>query len=140
VVQWGVIARRDETEDRAELGEAKLVAAGVVHFRIGGHVKLAEIEKVIFAANDPIRAGLRVVLFLDGYEARGYDGEGRKVFQTWALNNRDSIEAIWVLFSSPLIKMGANLVGVFTGGLVHSVAERAEFERELDAAIRRARG
>lgn len=116
------------TED---LGEVKRVAPGVISFQIGGYVRLAAIEQVIVAANAEIRLGRRVSLFLDGYTAVGYDGEGRKLFQTWALGNRDDIEGIWVLFSSPLIKMGASLVGAFTGASVVSLTDRHKFEQLL---------
>jgi hypothetical protein len=118
-----------------KLGEAELVVPGLVRCTIEGHVRLEAVERLIFTANDDIRRDLRVGLYIDAFGAVGYEAECRKVFQTWALRNRASIEGVWILYSSPLIKMGASLVSAYTGGLVHAISVRAQWEQVLARAL-----
>ncbi len=124
---------------RLGLGEADVIAPGLVHSRLAGYVRLSHSEKIIFAANEQIRKGYRALVFVDGDDVHGYEGDVRKVFQTWAKRNSRDIEGVWVLFRSPLVKMGLSLAHTFTNGLIRGFASPQEFERALELATKRAR-
>ena len=122
---------------RMGLNEAERVGPGLVHCRIAGYMRLTHLESAIFAANEEIRRGYRVRMFIDADDVHGYEGEARRVFQTWAKRNRDSIEGIWVLYRSPIVKMGVSLANAFTAGLIRGFASPEEFERAFATATRR---
>lgn len=124
---------------RMGFGEVDTVAPGLLHCRVAGYVRLEHVEPIIFAANEEIHKGYRPLLFIDGDDTHGYESEVRKVFQTWAKRNRTTIEAIVVLFRSPLVKMGLNLAQGFTGGVIRGCASTEEFDRMLSEATTRAR-
>jgi len=129
--------RATPSSARIALGEIVVVAPGVIHCRVPGYVRLDTLERIIAAADDQLRKGHRPRIFIDSAETYRYDIDVRKVFQDWVTNNRSKIEGIWVLYSSPLIKIGTSLASAFTGGAFHGYDEIEEFDRELDAAIKR---
>jgi hypothetical protein len=124
---------------RLGLGEADLIAPGLIHSRVAGYVRLGHIEPIIFAANEEIRKGCRVHIYIDGDDVHGYESDVRKVFQTWAKRNRAHIEGVWVLYRSPLVKMGVSLASAFTAGLIRGFASPEEFDRALETATKRGR-
>lgn len=124
---------------RLGLGEADLIAPGLVHSRIAGYVRLRHIEPIIFAANEEIRKGCRVHIYIDGDDVHGYEADVRKILQTWAKRNREHIEGIWILYRSPLLKMGVSLANAFTAGLIRGFASPEEFDRALELATKRGR-
>jgi hypothetical protein len=124
---------------RLGLGHADVIAPGLVHSRVAGYVRMQHVEPIIFAANSEIQKGYRVLVFVDGDDVHGYETEVRKVFQTWAKRNRASIQGVWVLFRSPLVKMGLNVASAFTGGLIRGYVSPEEFERAITDATRRAK-
>ncbi|MFO7563953.1 MAG: hypothetical protein R6X02_15005 [Enhygromyxa sp.] len=120
-------------------GEVELVAPGLLHCRVTGYVRLEHVEQIIFTANDQIRKGYRPHLFVDGDDVHGYDTEVRKLFQSWAGRNRADIEGVWVLFRSPLVKMGLSIASALTGGAIRGFADANEFDKALAEATRKAR-
>jgi len=124
---------------RMGMGEVETVASGLLHCRVAGYVRLAHAEPIIFAANNEIRRGFRPMVFVDADDVHGYEVQVRLVFQTWAQRNRDSIEGVWVLYRSALVKMGVGLAQAFTGGVIRGYGSTEEFDRALAEATTRAR-
>jgi hypothetical protein len=90
------------------------------------------------AGDEQIAKGYRVLLAIDADDVHGYKSEVRQVFQVWLRQNRGSVEKVWVLFRSPLLKMGVSLANAFTGGMVRSFSDPEEFDAELSKATRKA--
>jgi hypothetical protein len=124
---------------RRGTGEVEVVAPGLLHCRVTGYVRLEHVEQIIFTANEQIRKGYRPHLFIDGDDVHGYDTEVRKVFQTWASRNRADIVGVWVLFRSPLVKMGLSIASALTGGVIRGFDDSNEFDKALADATRLAR-
>lgn len=127
--------RATPSSARIALGEIVVVAPGVIHCRVPAYVRLDTLERIIAAADDQLRQGHRPRVFIDSAETERYDIDVRKVLQDWVLDNRTKIEGIWVLYSSPLIKIGTSLASAFTGGAFHGYDDIEKFDEELDAAI-----
>lgn len=104
-----------------------------------GYVRLEHVEQIIFTANDQIRKGYTPHLFVDGDDVHGYDTEVRKLFQTWAIRNRAQIVGVWVLFRSPLVKMGLSIAQALTGGAIRGFDDPNEFDKALADATGKAR-
>lgn len=130
--------RATPSSERIALGEIVVVAPGVVHCRVPKYVRVDTLERIIAAAEEQLQAGYRPRVFIDSAETERYDIEVRKVLQDWVTDNRTRLEGIWVLYSSPLIKIGTSLANAFTGGAFHGYDKIEEFDQELDAAIRNA--
>lgn len=124
---------------RIALGEIVVAAPGVIHCRVPAYVRLDTLQRILDAADDQLRQGHRPRVFIDSAETERYDIDVRKVLQDWVLENRNKIEGIWVLYSSPLIKIGTSLASAFTGGAFHGYDDIEKFDEELDAAISNAR-
>jgi hypothetical protein len=124
---------------RRGTGEVEVVAPGLLHCRVTGYVRLEHVEQIIFTANEQIRKGYRPHLFIDGDDVHGYDTEVRKVFQTWASRNRAEIVGVWVLFRSPLVKMGLSIASALTGGVIRGFDDSNEFDKALTEATQLAR-
>jgi hypothetical protein len=120
-------------------GEVDVIAPGLLQCRVTGYVRLEHVEQIIFTANDQIRKGYRPHLFIDGDDVHGYDTEVRKVFQTWATRNRAQIVGVWVLFRSPLVKMGLSIASALTGGVIRGFDDANEFDKALAEATHKAR-
>jgi hypothetical protein len=127
--------RATPSSARIALGEIVVVAPGVIHCRVPAYVRLDTLERIIAAADEQLRQGHRPRVFIDSAETERYDIDVRKVLQDWVLDNRTKIEGIWVLYSSPLIKIGTSLASAFTGGAFHGYDDIEKFDEELDAAI-----
>jgi hypothetical protein len=127
--------RATPSSARIALGEIVVVAPGVIHCRVPAYVRLDTLERIIAAADEQLRTGHRPRVFIDSAETERYDIEVRKVFQDWVTGNRSKIEGVWVLYSSPLIKIGTSLASAFTGGAFHGYDDIEKFDKELDAAI-----
>ncbi|HLT40005.1 MAG TPA: hypothetical protein VK034_27180 [Enhygromyxa sp.] len=123
---------------RVGKGEFDVIAPGLLHWRAAGYLRLEQIEPILFTANELIRNGYRPHLFIDGDDIEGYDTEVRKVFQGWALRNRAQIVGVWVLFRSPIVKMGLSIATAFTSGVVRGFGDADEFDQALTEATARA--
>jgi hypothetical protein len=124
---------------RLGLGEVDVITPGVIHVRLAGAVNLEHVEPIMRAADQQIARGYRVLIAIDADDVHGYKTEVRTVFQAWMRQHRHELEKVWVLFRSPLIKMGISMVNAFTGGMLRSFQTPEEFDAELGKATRRAR-
>jgi hypothetical protein len=123
---------------RLGLGEVDIITPGLIHVRLAGAIKPEHIEPIMAAGDEQIAKGYRVLLAIDADDVHGYKSEVRQVFQVWLRQNRGSVEKVWVLFRSPLLKMGVSLANAFTGGMVRSFSDPEEFDAELSKATRKA--
>ena len=124
---------------RLGLGEVDLIAPGVLHVRFAGSVQLEHIEPMMLAATEEIMKGNRVLLAIDADDVHAYKSEVRKIFQGWLRDAGYDVEAVWVLFRSPVIKMGISLVNSFVGGNITGYSDPEAFDEALEDATRRAR-
>ena len=67
------------------------------------------------------------VITVDGLTARA------------ALDIRPHADGVWMLYRSPVIKMGIGLMNAFTGDLIRGFTDPEEFDAELARVIREAR-
>lgn len=111
----------------------------MLHCRVTGYVRLEHVEPIIFTANEQMRKGYTPHIFIDGDEVHGYRTEVRKVFQSWAIRNRAQLVGVWVLFRSPLVKMGLSIASTLTGGVIRGFDDPNEFDKSLAEATRKAR-
>jgi hypothetical protein len=123
---------------RLGLGEVDIIKPGLLHVRLAGAIRPEHVEPIMAAGDEQIAKGYRVLLAIDADDVHGYKSEVRQVFQVWLRQNRSSIEKVWVLFRSPLLKMGVAMANAFTGGMLRSFADPEEFDAELSKATRRA--
>lgn len=124
---------------RLGLGEVDIITTGVIHVRLAGAVRVPHVEPILSAAEEQIASGSRVIIAIDADDVHGYKADVRKVFQAWLRRNKGDVEKVWVLFRSPLIKMGVGMVNAVTGGLIRAFSDPEEFDAELSKATRRAR-
>jgi hypothetical protein len=123
---------------RLGLGEVDVIAPGLLHARFVGRVRLEHLEPLMVAGDQAIAAGHRALIIIDADDVHAYDTEVRKAYQAWIRANRDHIESIWVLFRSPLIKMGLGLVNAVTNGALRGFSDPEEFETAVAEATARA--
>lgn len=123
---------------RLGLGEVDIIAPGLIHARFVGRVRLEHLEPVMTTGEQVIAGGHRLLVVIDADDVHAYDSECRKVFQTWIRHHRSELEGVWVLFRSPLIKMGISLVNAVTNGIIRGFSDPTEFEMELAEATARA--
>lgn len=123
---------------RLGLGEVDIITPGLIHVRLAGAIRPDHVEPIMRAGDEQIANGYRLLIAIDADDVHGYKSEVRQLFQEWLRNNRGSIEKVWVLFRSPLLKMGISLANAFTGGLVRSFSDPEEFDAELSKATRKA--
>lgn len=124
---------------RLGLGEVDVITPGIIHVRVAGALRVEHIEPIMRGAELQMARGYRVLVAIDADDVHGYKSDVRTVFQGWMRQNRGGIEKVWVLFRSPLIKMGVSMVNAFTGGMLRSFSSPEEFDAELSKASRRAR-
>jgi len=124
---------------RLGLGEVDILASGLLHVRLAGSLRLEHLEPMMFAAAEEIVKGNRVLLAIDADDVHAYKSEVRKIFQSWLRDIAPEIEGIWMLYRAPVMKMGIGLMNSFTGGLIRSFSDPAEFDAELSKATRQAK-
>jgi hypothetical protein len=124
---------------RLGLGEVDVIAPGLIHVRFAGKVKLEHLEPLMTAGEQAIANGYRVLIVIDADDVHAYQSECRKIFQVWIRQHDDHLEGVWVLFRSPLIKMGLGLVNAFTNGAVRGFSDPGEFDAAVAEATARAR-
>ena len=124
---------------RLGLGEVDVLAPGLLHVRLAGSLKLEHLEPMMFGVAEQIVQGHRVLLVIDADDVHAYKSEVRKIFQSWVRDIQPEIEAIWMLYRSPVMKMGISLMNSFTGGLIQSFSDPEEFDAEISKATRRAK-
>jgi hypothetical protein len=125
---------------RLGLGEVDIITPGIIHVRVAGAIRPEHIEPIIAAGDEQIASGSRVLIAIDADDVHGYKSEVRQIFQLWLRQNRTDVEKVWVLFRSPLLKMGISLANAFTGGMLRSFDDPEEFDAELSKATRKAQG
>jgi hypothetical protein len=122
---------------RLGLGEVDNIAPGLLHCRYAGRIRLEHVEPLMREGDRLIAEGYRLLVALDADDVHAYESEVRKVVQQWIADNRANLEGFWVLFRSPLVKMGLNVVNAFTGGALRGFTDPEAFDRELaEAAVR----
>lgn len=124
---------------RLGLGEVDVIAPGVLHVRVAGSIRLEHVEPIMAAGDVQIEQGRKVLIAIDADDVHAYKAEVRRDFQAWIFNNKAEIEAIWVLFRSPLVKMGIGLVNAVTGGKIRGFSDPEKFDAALAVAISEAR-
>lgn len=123
---------------RLGLGEVDIITSGIIHVRLAGALQPEHIDSIMRVGDEQIALGYRLLIAIDADDVHGYKTEVRTIMQAWLRQNRNSIEKVWVLFRSPLIKMGVGLANAFTGGMVRSFSDPEEFDAELSKATRKA--
>src|SRR5690606_3212928 len=103
---------------RLGLGEVDTVAPGMIHARFIGRIRLEHIEPLMAAGDQMLADHDRLLVVIDADDVHAYDTEVRKVFQGWIRDRRSRLEGIWVLYRSPLLKMGLGLINAATNGAV----------------------
>jgi hypothetical protein len=124
---------------RLGLGEVDVITPGVLHVRLFGAIRPEHIEPLMREGDEQIAMGYRVLITIDADDVHAYKAEVRKLFQVWLVENRSNIEAVWVLFRSPLLKMFVGATNTFTGGMLRSFADPEAFDAELSKATRKAK-
>ncbi|PRP91436.1 hypothetical protein ENSA5_55530 [Enhygromyxa salina] len=124
---------------RMGLGQVDVIAPGLIHCRLAGHVKAEHIQPVLDAGDEQIAAGFRVLLVIDADDVHAWKSEVRQIFQAWLVDNASCVEKAWVIYRSPIIKMGLRLMNAQTDGLVIGFDDPEAFDEAVDAATRRAR-
>jgi hypothetical protein len=132
-------APRARSSARLEIGEVVVVAPGLIQARFAGRICVATVEPLMSAVDEQIRQGYRPHLFVDVAESDEYDTDARTMFTNWLAGTRKQMKGVWVLYSSPLVKMGLWLARAFTDGAINGSDDAEEFDRVLDEAKQRAR-
>jgi hypothetical protein len=124
---------------RLGLGEVDIITPGLIHVRLAGAIRPEHIESIMRAGDEQIANGYRVLMAVDADDVHAYKSEVRQIFQSWLRQNRDNVEKVWMLFRSPLLKMGVGLANAFTGGMIRSFSDPEEFDAELSKATSKAK-
>jgi hypothetical protein len=124
---------------RLGLGEVDVITPGIIHVRMAGAIRPEHMEPLMRVGDEQIAKGYRVLLAIDADDVHGYKTEVRTVFQLWLRQNRNSVEKVWVLFRSPLVKMLIGLINTTTDGMVRSFSDPDEFDTQLSEAISKAK-
>jgi hypothetical protein len=124
---------------RIGFGEVDVIAPGVIHARYVGKMRLEHLEPLLAAGNEVLANGHRLLVIIDADDVHAYETECRKVFQLWIREHAEQLDGVWVLFRSPLIKMGLGLINTFTNGAVRGFSDPGEFDAAVTEATERAR-
>jgi hypothetical protein len=124
---------------RLGLGQVDVIAPGVIHARYVGKIRLEHLQPLMTAGDELIASGHRLLIVIDADDVHAYETECRTTFQAWLRERRERLDGVWVLFRSPLIKMGLGLVNAFTNGAVRGFSDPGEFDAAVAEAAERAR-
>ena len=124
---------------RLGLGEVDVIAPGLLHVRLAGSLQLEHIESMMIAVTQEIADGKRVIVAIDADDVHAYRSEVRKMFQGWLRDIQPEVEAVWILYRSPVVKMGISLMNAFTGGLIQGFNDHEAFDAALLEATRKAK-
>ena len=121
---------------RMGLGQVDVLAPGLIHCRLAGKIRLEHIGPLLDAGSRAIAEGCQVLLVIDADDVHGYESEVRRALQTWIKRNEHRVSCCWMLYRSPIVKMGISLANSFTGGLVKGFSDPEEFDEAVSEATR----
>ena len=122
------------TSTRLGLGEVDVIAPGVLHFRFAGKITLGQAQIIVRAGNESITRGDKPLIAIDASDVHAYESDVRRLIQSWLKRNRTQIAGCWMLFRSPVVKMGINLINSVLDGAIRPFDDYEEFDRELARA------
>jgi len=88
-----------------------------VYFYFEGSVDLASFDLSMGAANQALASG-RAFLHGDGENWKDYQATYRQRWTDWFTTNRASIAHVNLLIRSPILRMGVQVVNLFTGNVI----------------------
>lgn len=66
-------------------------------------------------------ANMKVSLIWDCLQMKGYDSNARILWQNTLKEVKDNVEKIWLISNSQFIRVGANVISVFSGIRINPV-------------------
>jgi hypothetical protein len=114
-------------------------APGVLWVRASGHASADFVTSVVTLRNAAVKAWGRVTLFDDLDGLTGYDPGVRAGLTEWVNQNKGAVTAVHILVRSRVVAMGVGVANMVLRGVISAHSDRAVFDRELEAAVRRAR-
>jgi hypothetical protein len=102
---------------------------GTVRFIYVGHIEAAVAPVCIQRWDAALRAAPSVVMFMDYWDATGYDSAWRVDCTEWGKKNPGRVSQAHVVSRSKLLNMAVSVAGLALPGLViKSYGKRAEFD------------
>lgn len=111
-----------------------LVSDSSVYFYFEGHVELDMFEATIGPANAALKSG-KATLYGDGANWKTYAGGYRDAWTKWFMSNRGRLGHTYLLIRSPILKMGVQVVNLFTGGSITSLSTSSDLYGKLRANV-----
>jgi hypothetical protein len=102
-------------------------SAATLLARIDGHLDALSARQLARAIAEAFPARGRVQVHFDVFDLATYDNEARTVLVNVLRPRLGRIDAIHVLSSSALVRMGAAVANLALGGRVQQTGDRAEF-------------
>ncbi|MFO0681690.1 MAG: hypothetical protein U0234_06550 [Sandaracinus sp.] len=94
-----------------------LLDASHVYFYFEGQVELAMFDETMAPANQALASG-RAYLHGDGGNWKNYAAEYRTRWTDWFVQNRARIAHVDLMVRSPILRMGVQVVNLFTSGII----------------------
>lgn len=105
-----------------------------VYFYFEGHVELDMFAQTMGPANQTIRSG-RAALYGDGELWKTYHAGYRKEWTDWISRNQSSLSAIHLLIHSPILRMGVQVVNMFTRNSITTFSTARELYARTRADV-----
>lgn len=121
------------TSDRGRVFTTRVSATGVF-FYFEGHVDLDMFSTTMVHADAALSTG-RAMLFGDGQNWQTYAVGYRDAWTRWFLTNRKRVAHTPLFVRSPLLKMGVQVVNLFTGDSITTVGSAARLYDTLRSHV-----
>ncbi len=85
-----------------------------------------------------LREGHKISLCVDASALSSYESEFRRLWSKWFSEHRGRYYQVPILFRSPLVRMGINVVNPLIGNMILALSDRAAYEQAVQASVARA--
>ncbi|HLL56041.1 MAG TPA: hypothetical protein VK447_20940 [Myxococcaceae bacterium] len=112
-------------------------APHVAIHRYRGHAEGALFAEIRAQLQPLLEKAPRIYIFaeFDPPEHFSYDTEFRNHWAEWFMQNRSRLIKVYMIQSSPLLKLAAMMVNLITGDIITPVPDTAELERLKAQAV-----
>ena len=116
-----------------EISRLMLGSRACLKFTFRGHLSGEDSTRAIREWRQAFQTmdGKSFTLIWDCLHMGGYDHDARTAWTRTLVEMKPKIEAIWLVTTSPIVKMGAKVMGMFSGLTIHIVKSEDEIRRVL---------
>lgn len=107
-----------------------LLGPSKVYFYFEGHVDTDMFDRTMGPAGAAVLSG-RATLYGDGGGWKTYESGYRARWTNWFMSNRSRLDATYLVTTSAILRMGVQVVNLFTDNAITAMKEPSELYRQL---------